>query len=163
MTANDDEAPTASFEAIVHKQGPNAYVDVPASVTRAFSAYAAAGRNRVLGDLNGVPVNATFVPVGRKGQRLYVNGGMRSAARVGVGDTVRFDLRPTREEDVTPSEDLAAALAAQRARPVFDALSPSNRRQLLRFIDDARAPVAGEEGSLKRWTMSSDGPAISPA
>ncbi len=140
MTASDDEAPTASFEATVHKQGPNAYVDIPASVTRAFSAYAAAGRNRVLGDLNGVPVNATLVPVGRKGQRLYVNGGMRSAARVGVGDTVRFDLRPTREEDVTPSEDLAAALAAQRARPVFDALSPSNRRQLLRFIDDARTP-----------------------
>ena len=39
VTANDDEALTASFEATVHKQGPNAYVDVPASVTHAFSAY----------------------------------------------------------------------------------------------------------------------------
>ena len=124
MTANDDEAPTASFEAIVHKQGPNAYVDVPASVTRAFSAYAAAGRNRVVGALNGVSVNATLVPVGRKGQRLYVNSGMRSAARVGVGDT--GPLRPpapTREDDVTPSEDLAAALAAQHVR-----LSPAGPR-----------------------------------
>ena len=137
MTANDDETP-ASFEAGVPQQGPNAYVDVPESVTCAFSAYAAAGRSRVVDALNGVSVNATLVSVGRKGQRLYANGGMRSAACVGVGGTVRFDLRPTPEDDVTPSEDLAAALAAQHARPVFDALSPSNRRQLLRFIDDAR-------------------------
>ena len=146
MTVNDDEAPTALFEAGVPQQGPNAYVDVPESVTCAFSAYAAAGRNRVVDALNGVSVNATLVPVGRKGRRLYVNGGMRSAARVGVGDTVRFDLRPTREDDVTPSEDLAAALAAQHARPVFDALSPSNRRQLLRFIDDARTPQSRAKG-----------------
>ena len=84
MTASDNEAPTASFEATVHKQGPNAYVNVPESVTRAFSAYAAAGRNRVVGALNGVSVNATLVPVGSRGQRLYVNGGMRSAGRVVV-------------------------------------------------------------------------------
>ena len=47
---------------------------------------------------------------------------------------------------MTPSEDLAAALAAQHARPVFDALSPSNRRQPLRFIDDARTPQSRAKG-----------------
>ena len=138
-------------------------MDVPESVTCAFSAYAAAGRSRVVDALNGVSVNATLVSVGRKGQRLYANGGMRSAACVGVGGTVRFDLRPTREDDVTPSEDLAAALAAQHARPVFDALSPSNRRQPLRFIDERARPSRGRRGSLERWITSSEGPATAPA
>ena len=108
-------------------------MDVPESVTCAFSAYAAPRTQEGRGCSQRL-----LVPVGRKGQRLYVNGGMRSAAC--VGGMVRFDLRPTREDDVTPFEDLATALAARRVRPVFGALSPSNRRQLLRFIDDARMP-----------------------
>ena len=41
-------------------------------------------------------------------------------------------------DTVHPPADVAAALGS--ARTAFDALSPSHRRELLRYIDDARSP-----------------------
>ena len=140
MTANDDEAPTASFEATVHKQGPNAYVDVPESVTHAFSAYAV-GRTqqsrrrpqRRLGQRHSRPG-------GPQRPRLYVTGGMRSAPRVGVGtirplfhriETISPDVhwhvaRITEPEQIDALASLlceAYAVGAQHAR-----LSPAGPR-----------------------------------
>lgn len=52
-----------------------------------------------------------------------------------------FELRATRPDTVRPPADLAAALRRVRgARQRFDALSPSHRRELLRYVDDARTP-----------------------
>lgn len=133
------------FRATIRRQGPNPYVDVPEAVARAFAAYARAGRITFEGTLNKVPIRGTLIPVGRRRLRLYVNGGMRSAAGVGVGDTVSFELRATRPEAVRPPADVAAALRrVTRARAAFDALSPPYRRELLRYIDDARTPEGRE-------------------
>src|SRR5207249_6019823 len=70
-----------------------------------------------------------------------VNGGMRAAAKVGVGDEVSITLRPISEEEVNPPPDMAAALDGAGARDSFDALAPSHRRELLRYVDDARSPA----------------------
>ena len=72
------EAPQQQFKAKIHKQGPNPYVGAPARVSNAFSDYAHGGRISVEGELNGVQVRATLIPVGNGGHRLYVNGGMRT-------------------------------------------------------------------------------------
>jgi hypothetical protein len=83
--------------------------------------------------------------VGKGKHRLFVNGGMRSAAHVGVGDTVTFDLRPIKPGLVPLPTDIAAGLRRVKGgRETFGALSPSHRRELLRYIDDARTPETRE-------------------
>jgi hypothetical protein len=116
-------------------------VDVPQSVSRAFEAHARAGRISVVGTLNTTRIRATLIPVRRGRHRLFVNGGMRSAAGVGVGDTVTFELRPTKPDLVPLPSDVAAGLRSiSGALRAFRALAPSHRRELLRYIDDARTP-----------------------
>ena len=135
------KASTQRFQATIYKQGPNPYVDVPDRVSQAFARQAGAGRISVEGKLNDTPIRATLIPVGKGRHRLYVNGGMGSAAGVGVGDAVSFELRATRPDTVHPPADVAAALRrVSTAGAAFDALSPSHRRELLRYIDDARSP-----------------------
>ena len=162
VTANYDEAPTTLFEAGVPQQGPNAYVDVPESVTRAFSAYTAAGRSRVVGTVNGVSVNATLVPVGRKGQRLYVNGGMRSAARVGVGGPLRLPSHPRGRRDALwrtlpprwpPSTPGPSSTRSRLPTAASFCVSTTTRA----------CPSRWRRRLLKRWITSSDGPAIARA
>jgi hypothetical protein len=119
----------------------NPYVDVPSVVSRAFAGYARAGRIAVSGTLNGEDIRATLIPIRNGGHRLFVNGGMRAATGVRVGDRVTFELRAARLEAVRPPSDLAQSLRRRRgAREAFDALSPSHRRELVRYIDDARTP-----------------------
>ena len=138
-------SPTQTFEAKIRKQGPNPYVDVPERVSLAFGHHARGGRISVEGRLNDASVRATLVPVGRGRHRLYVNGGMRAAAGVGAGDTVSLELRSTRRNEIALSNDLAEALAeVDGATAAFETLSPSHRRELVRYIDDARTPTTRE-------------------
>ena len=128
-----------AFRAQIQRQGPNPYVDVPERVSGAFAHHARSGRISVEGTLNGTSVRTTLVPVGNRRHRLYVNGGIRAAAGVDVGDTVSFELKSTSRDQVALPEDLDAALeSAEEARAAFNALSPSRRRELVRYIDDAR-------------------------
>lgn len=133
------------FRPTIHPSGPNPYVDVPASVSRSFASYARAGRITVEGTLNKVPIRGTLIPIRTGRHRLYINGGMRSAAGVGVGDTVSIELRATSPNDVRPPADVVATLRRNPGtRAAFGALSPSYRRELLRYVDDARTPQARE-------------------
>jgi len=98
------------FRALIRRQGPNPYVDVPERVSRAYSAFEQSGRIGVDGTLEGVEIRATLVPVDKGRHRLYINGGMRSAAGVEVGDTVSFALRANKPDQVRPPTDVATAL-----------------------------------------------------
>lgn len=139
MTRQPAVSSARRFRATVRRQGVNPYVDVPPRVSRAFAPYARGGRISVRGTLNGKEVRATLIPVGGGHHRLFVNGGMRAATGVGAGDTVSFELRATHPEAVRPPSDVAEALRLRPdARNAFDALPASHRRELLRYIDDAR-------------------------
>jgi hypothetical protein len=129
------------FTAVVQEAARNPYVDVPAEVSAAFRPLASVGRITVDGTLNGVSVRGTLVPIRSGGHRLYVSGGMRAAAGVGVGDTVMFELTARPPAEVAAADDLAAALDAAGAGAAYRALAPSHRRELQRFIDDARSPA----------------------
>ena len=141
-----EETPSISvqpqrFRARIGKQGPNPYVDVPEEVSLAFAHDSWGGRVSVEGRLNEASIRATLVPVGRGRHRLYVNGGMRAAAGVAVGETVSFELLSTAPANVSVPEDLADALdEVDGAREAFEAMSPSHRRELIRYVDDARTP-----------------------
>jgi hypothetical protein len=133
------------FRATVRRQGVNPYVDVPPAVSRAFADFARGGRIVVTGTLNGADVRASLVPVGRGRHRLFVNGGMRASSGVSVGDVATFDLRATHPSVVRPPSDVAKALRSRPdARRAFEALSPSHRRELLRYIDEAKTTSTRE-------------------
>lgn len=130
----------SSFRAVIGRDGVNPFVSVPAKLTRAFAAFAERGRVRVAGTIDGHPLHASLVPTKAGGQRLYVNGGMRAAAGVDVGDRVTIRLRPLRVGEVDVPRDLARGLSTAGSRRRFDALSASHRRELVRAIEDARTP-----------------------
>lgn len=120
----------------------NPYLEVPPRVSEALTAYARAGRIRVQGRVNDAEFQGTLVPVRDGGHRLYLPGGLRSSARVEVGDTVAVEVEGRTAEDVRPPADFAAALAATPgAAEAFAALSPSHRRELVRWLEDARTPA----------------------
>lgn len=131
---------TYRFAAEIRQAARNPYVDVPASLSDAFAVHAVAGRIRVAGTMEGVPVRATMMPVKGGGHRLYVSGGMRAGTGLAVGDTARFELHAEGEADVTVPPDVVAALG--RHGEAFDALTPSHRRELLRYVQDARTPAS---------------------
>ena len=138
--------PEQRFRTTICKSGLNPYVDVPERVARSFARFARAGRIRVEGRLNQTPIRATLIPSSQGRHRLFVNGGMRAAARVTVGETVVFSLRAKRPDAVLLPADLAAALARVKGtRTAFEKLTPSHRRELIRYIDDARTSEARRE------------------
>ena len=129
-----------SFRAVIARDGVSPFVDVPAHVTRAFAAFAEHGRVRVAGTISGHPLHATLVPTKDGAHRLYVNGGMRAATGIEVGDRVTVELRALRGDEVDVPKDLAKELAKARLRRCFDGLPVSHRRELVRSIEDARSP-----------------------
>jgi len=149
--SNKIEPGVQRFRATILRRGVNFFVEVPQRVSLALAGQARAGRVYVEGRLNAVEIRATLVPVGAGKHRLYVNGGMRSAAGVGTGDTIGLELRATSPEEIRlPNDVLASLRGSKDARAAFDSLSPSHRRELLRYIDDARTP----EGRHKRIEKS---------
>lgn len=128
------------FSARVQQRGPNPFLDVPGSVSAELLPFASHGRIRVTGRLDGAEFNATLMPVRPEGHILYVPGGLRAAAGVRVGDTVTVDVLPVAPGRVTPPGDLAAALAGVAgASEKWDLLAASHRRELSRFLEDARS------------------------
>jgi hypothetical protein len=77
---------------------------------------------------------------------------MRAATGVDVGDTVSLELTSRPYDQVALPDDLSRALnGTEGARAPFDALSPSHRRELVRYIDDAR--TAGTREKRVRQTV----------
>jgi hypothetical protein len=129
-----------SFQAVIAQVGANRFVEVPAPVTRAFAGFAEHGRVRVAGSINGHPLHATLVPAKNATHRLNVNGGMRAAAGVKVGDRVTLELRALGAGQVGVPEDLGKALANAGMLVRWDELPASHGRELVRSIEDARSP-----------------------
>jgi hypothetical protein len=132
---------TEWFRAAIKKQGLNPYVDVPDVVSRALVDSKRSGRISYEGSLEGVPIRGTLMPTKGGRHRLYINAGMRSAAGVDAGDTVTVELRAVSPDAFRPPADVEALLDRAGALDVFADLAPSHRREILRYIDDARTPT----------------------
>lgn len=127
------------FRSVIQRHGLNPCVDIPTAAQDSLASHSVHGRVRVRGTLNGTHIQATLVPTGGKARRLYINGGMRAAAKVGVGDTVVLDLESVPYDEVFEPDDLSAALRATRgAAEMFGSFSPARRREWIRFIEDVR-------------------------
>lgn len=128
--------PASRFTARIHKIGINPVVDVPARISAAFGRK---GYVPVLATLGKKSFPANLVPVGGGRHRLFLNLAMRQAAGRDVGHMIVVRLEPDAKSRVlkTPP-DLARALRTAGHLREFEGLTPSHRKEIIRWITQAK-------------------------
>jgi hypothetical protein len=136
-----------SFEAVINKRGINPYISVPEDVSTFFGR----GNIPVKGKINSFPIIATLVPVKPQGHILYVNGEMRSMAKVGVGDRIKVVLERDRQNrDLPIPEKLKEALANNpTAKEAWEKLPPSHKKEFLSYLNFLKSPESLERNVEK--------------
>lgn len=100
-------------------------------------------RMRVRGEIEGFAFRTSLFPDPRgSGQVLLVNKKMQSAAKGGVGSRVRVWLEPDLEERpaTIPPEIDRELKRNKRLKRWFEALSESMRREIGKWVGDAKSP-----------------------
>ena len=137
--------PAKTFQAKIEIIGINPFVFVPEKVLSAL--FAVAGKDRgkipVKMTIDGHPFRQTLVKYSGH-WRLYLNMPMRKAAGKDVGDTASFVISFDSEERQMPMHPkFADALSASKeAKKAFDALSPSRRLEVSRYISGLKTEAA---------------------
>jgi uncharacterized protein YdeI (YjbR/CyaY-like superfamily) len=97
---------------------------------------------RVRGEINGFAFRTSLFPeAGGKKHVLLINKKMQAGAHARPGDTAQFRIEPDLEEReaIVPAE-LAKALKAERGlRRYFDAMRPSMRRDIGRWVGEPKS------------------------
>src|SRR5215212_4505998 len=133
--------PMNSFSAKILKIGINPYVGVPAAVLE--SIFEQAGKTKgpipIRGTVNGKRFTQTLVKY-QGAWRLYINGPMRDAAGIDVGDQARIrlevDPRP-RTEPIHPK--FTPALDRNKtAQIAFEKLVASRQKEILRYLNSLK-------------------------
>ena len=127
-----------SFRSKVYIIGVNPYVLLPASVLKYL--FQKAGKDKgaipVKGKLNGKSFIQNLVKYSGK-WRLYLNGPMRQAAGIDVGDManveIDFDHKP-REVPMHPKFKKALAQNT-KAKTAFNKLSSSRQKEIMKYIN----------------------------
>ncbi len=118
---------------------------VPVDLKKAWPTWRS---RRIRGEINGFAFHTSLFPGPQgEGYVLLVNKQMQAGAKAKPGETVRIRLEPDLEEQpaVALPKELAAALKAdRRLRRWFDALSPSTRKWIGAFVDEAKAKETRE-------------------
>lgn len=130
------------FQAELEIIDGNPFVLLPAPVLA--DVFEQAGRSRgpvpVKGTVNGRPYQQTLVKFSGA-WRLYINMKMLddSPRRIGEVIEVTVTLDPS-DRSIQPHPKLLAALRADpSARQVFDSLSPSRQKEIVRYIDHLKS------------------------
>ena len=140
------------FTATIYKLGINPVVDPPrATLDKLFER---AGRSKgpipVRGTLNGAEFIQTLVKY--SGQwRLYINAEMLkdSGAKIGNEVTIEIDFDP-RPRDVQMPGALADAFREDlAAKAAFDRLTPSRRKEILRYLRSLKSPESIEKNVIR--------------
>ncbi len=127
-----------SFSAVIEIIGVNPYVLLPEEVLSGI--FMQAGKSKgpvpVKGKINGENFIQTLVKYSGA-WRLYLNTPMRKSTNTDVGDTVKIEITfdpAERTEPVHPK--LQKALNSDKAaKNIFDALPPSRRKEIVRYIN----------------------------
>jgi hypothetical protein len=133
------------FSQTIYKIGINPVVDPPDHVLAAV--FEKAGRDKgpipVCGTINGAQFIQTLVKY-KGAWRLYINGPMLKAGELKVGDVaeieIEFDPMP---RDIPVPVQFANALKQDKvARQMFDQLTPSRQKEILRYLGSLRSDEA---------------------
>jgi hypothetical protein len=117
-------------------------VDVPRDISKSLRKLAGHDHKHipVLGQVEGLPLKSTLSPRGGGSYRLHIHSNIWRKLRIDAGDTVEVMLSIDSEpRDPVLPHDLAGGLAdAPRALAVFNSLTPAFRRQIVRYMDQAK-------------------------
>jgi hypothetical protein len=134
-----------AFEAELEIIGINPFVSVPEPILAAI--FAAAGARKgpipICGEINGVFYRQSLVRY-RGAWRLYVNTTMLKDSPRRIGERIRLTAAHDpvgRARPISPELDRALAENAA-ARAVFDALPPSRRLEIVRYVAALKSPAS---------------------
>jgi hypothetical protein len=127
-------------------------VDVPREVSKALRKLAGDNPKHipVVGQVEGLPLKTTLSPRGGGCYRLHIHSNIWRKLRIDEGDTVEVMLLVDSEpRDPALPYDLAGGLADEpRALAVFNSLTPALRRQIVRYVDQAKHASTREKRIL---------------
>ena len=142
MTPSTDPGRPLPFTAILYRLAMNYCLDVPLEVGRALAGEPPATYVRVAGTAGGHPLGTRLTPRGGGAYRLFLDGAVRAAAGIGVGDAVAIELaRDDARREPAPPDDLRAALEAlDDGLEAFATLSEAQRAGMVAFLGRAKTP-----------------------
>jgi len=117
-------------------------VDVPRDISKSLRKLAGDNCEHipVHGQVEGLPLKTTLSPRGGGSYRLHIHSNIWRKLRIDAGDTVEVMLLLDAEpRDPILPHDLAGGLAdAPRALAIFNSLTPAFRRQIVRYMEQAK-------------------------
>lgn len=128
------------FTATLRKLAMNYCVDVPAEASRALGGDPPERYVRVEGAANGHPFATRLTPRGGGAYRLFLDGAVRAAAGIAVGDEVPIEVARAEAPPEPPlPDDLLEALSTlDGGAEAFAALTEAQRTGMIAFVERAR-------------------------
>jgi len=141
---------THTFKAIIYKTGINYCVDVPVEITSQLKKVK--GYIRIKGTVNGISFTKSLVPVKDGLYRLYINTITMKGIREMVGQVAELIITPdlsdpVKEHPMHPR--LLEELQRNGLLHRFDALTPSRRKEILRYLNNIKTPETLEKNIQK--------------
>jgi Bacteriocin-protection, YdeI or OmpD-Associated/Domain of unknown function (DUF1905) len=142
----------AGFQATLEILGINPFVRVPGAILDRI--LEEAGKDKgpipICGTINGNSYTQTLVRHGGV-WRLYVNTKMLPRSPKRIGETVDMSIMLDRQKrDIQTPEKLARALDQNiEAKKVFDAMAPSRRHEIVRYISRLKSETVIEDNVAK--------------
>lgn len=128
------------FEAEVQGEGGGTWVDVPVDLKQT---YGKGNLVPIVATFNGtVPYQGILAMMGGTHPMLLIRSDVRAQLGVSVGDRVQVRIELDSEpREVSLPDDVAALVEANpEAAAGWEALSPGNRREYARWIEEAKRP-----------------------
>lgn len=157
--------PALSFQAPIKIHGVNPYVLVSAQRASELKP----GWRKpipVLVRINGKPEQPApinMMPIGDGSFRLYLNGVIRNASGTGVGDRVEVEVRFDAKYRSGPAHPMPSWFrTALKKNPVasknWEALIPSRKKEILRYLAALKSPEARERNLVRALKVLSGKP-----
>lgn len=124
-----------SFQAKIYPIGINWAVDVPSEISQQM--VPEKGYIRIKGQINGFDFRQTLVPVKNSPYRLFVNLLMMKGGKTALGKVAEFSIEQNHEkvEQMYEMPDaLMQALKTNELEAEFDKLSPSRKKDILKYL-----------------------------
>jgi hypothetical protein len=142
----------SKFKAKINIIGVNPFVLLPVNVLKEI--FKQAGKDKgtipVKGTLDGNPYTQTLVKYSSK-WRLYLNTPMRKSAKKDVGDIIEVTIEYDPAERTIPVHPkfANALIENKKASEVFESLSPSKRKEIVRYISFLKNEASVDKNVIK--------------